>query len=244
MNKISDLKNGKGYFELKLNQMELKSIRTIVNSHYLENLKENYPLKKHIFKKNKIQNYHKISKYIDHKKNWPMRARTLPKKKAHKFFKFNFIKELKKIFGNFKISDEYNIGHEEIYWRIVRPKQKTDVGPLHCDKWFWDLNKDFTPKGKLRVKCWISLWCKGLNGLRVYPKSQLKKFNYSYEKRDGEKKPVFDLKQKKKIKKLNCKPGTIIIFNDSLLHGGSVNNSSQTRVSIEFTMFVNKKALN
>ena len=44
MNKISDLKNGKGYFELKLNKMELKSIRTIVNSHYLENLKENYRL--------------------------------------------------------------------------------------------------------------------------------------------------------------------------------------------------------
>ena len=174
-----------------------------------------------------------------------MKSRILPKKKSEKFIKLSFINELKKTFGNFKISDEYNVGHEEIYWRIVRPKKKSDVGPLHCDRWFWELNKDFTPKGKRRVKCWISLWCEGLNGLRVLPRSQLKKFKYSYEHRDGEKKPLLKLPNlKNKIKKLNCSPGTIIVFNDSLIHGGSINNSSLTRVSIEFTMFVDKKILN
>jgi len=245
MNKINELKNGKGYFQLKLKDFELKSIRRIVNDHYLNNINNKYPSKKELFKKETISNYHKVSKYIDHKKNWPMKSRTLPKNKSKKIIKLPFIKKLKKIFGNFNISDEYNIGHEEIYWRIIRPKKKTDVGPMHCDKWFWDLNNDFMPKNKIRVKCWISIWCKGLNGLQIYPGSQLKKFKYNFEHRDGEKKPVFKLNNfKNKIKKLNCKPGTIIIFNDNLLHGGSFNNSSNTRVSIEFTMLVNKKYLN
>ena len=245
MDKISELKYGKGYFQLKLKDSELESIRKIVNDHYLKNINKNYPSLEKLSKKGTISNYHKISKYIDHKKNWPMRSRTLAKKKSEKFIKLSFINELKKTFGNFKISDEYNIGHEEIYWLIVRPKKKSDVGSMHCDRWFWELNKDFTPKGKVRVKCWISLWCEGLNGLKVFPGSQLRKFKYSYENRDGEKKPLFKLPNlENKVKKLNCSPGTIIIFSDSLIHGGSVNNSSHTRVSIEFTMFVDKKKFN
>ena len=84
-----------------------------------------------------------------------------------------------------------------------------------------------------------------MNGLKLFPGSQLRKFKYSYENRDGEKKPLFKLPNlENKVKKLNCSPGTIIIFSDNLIHGGSVNNSSHTRVSIEFTMFVDKKKFN
>ena len=46
------------------------------------------------------------------------------------------------------------------------------------------------------------------------------------------------------MKKQNCKPGTVIIFNDKLLHGGVVNEGSETRVSMEFTMFVDSNKLN
>ena len=50
------------------------------------------------------------------------------------------INQLSKIFGKFSISDENNIGYGELVWRLVRPNKKDDVGPIHCDKWFWDLN--------------------------------------------------------------------------------------------------------
>ena len=46
------------------------------------------------------------------------------------------------------------------------------------------------------------------------------------------------------MEKQNCDPGTVIIFNDKLLHGGVVNEGLQTRVSMEFTMFVNNKKFN
>ena len=44
------------------------------------------------------------------------------------------------MFGKFSISDENKLGYGELVWRLVRPNKKDDVGPIHCDKWFWDLN--------------------------------------------------------------------------------------------------------
>jgi ectoine hydroxylase-related dioxygenase (phytanoyl-CoA dioxygenase family) len=40
----------------------------------------------------------------------------------------------------------------------------------------------------------------------------------------------------------NSHPGEAIIFNDQLLHGGAVGQN-ETRVSLEFTMFVKKKII-
>ena len=39
----------------------------------------------------------------------------------------NFYQRLIKIFGQFRISNEDNIFPEEVYWRLVRPKEKSDV---------------------------------------------------------------------------------------------------------------------
>ena len=103
----------------------------------------------------------------------------------------------------------------------------------------------YVPENCERVKCWISLWCDNKNGLQVYPKSQLKDFNYVSEKRHGYIKPIFDhFHVENFMEKQNCDPGTVIIFNDKLLHGGAVNEGLQTRVSMEFTMFVNNKKFN
>ena len=46
---------------------------------------------------------------------------------------------------------------------------------------------------------------------------------------------------KDKLIKLDCAPGMAIVFNDKLLHGGVVNKGSETRISIEFVMCVNKE---
>ena len=54
-------------------------------------------------------------------------------------------------------------------------------------------------------------------------------------------KPIFDESNVETfMQKQNCTPGTVIVFNDKLLHGGVVNEGSETRVSMEFTMFVDK----
>lgn len=63
----------------------------------------------------------------------------------------SLMKELEKIFGEFKISDEENEGREEIFWRLVRPHQSSDIGPLHADGWFWDFGHGHTLANVERV---------------------------------------------------------------------------------------------
>ena len=238
--RLKELQKGNGFFLLKLKKIDLELIRKIVNEHFLKSINSKYP---NLNKNLSINKYHKISSKIDHKIMWPVKSRVLPKNMYKNFIKLSFIDNLKKIFGKFNISDENKFGHGEIIWRIVRPNENNDVGPIHCDKWFWDLNPNhYTPRDCQRIKCWISLWCKGKNGLQISPGSQLKNFKYKSKFKHGYMKPIFDIRNiSLNLEKQNCVPGTVIIFNDNLLHGGVTNKSLETRVSIEFTMFVKKK---
>src|SRR5207237_1422761 len=66
------------------------------------------------------------------------------------------------------------ISHDELNWRVVRPNQPTDVGPIHADKWFWDAGYGYgsMPAGYDRVKIWIGVYTEpGVKGLTVKPDS-------------------------------------------------------------------------
>ena len=64
---------------------------------------------------------------------------------------------------------------------------------------------------------------------------------YSGEFRDGIRKPILlNSLDKIETKLIQTKPGDVIIFDDNLLHGGALNKGKNTRVSIEFTMIVNR----
>ena len=70
------------------------------------------------------------------------------------------------------------------------------------------------------------------------PKSHLQEYSFSSEIRDGARKPVFNENDHNlEIHSLNGGPGTFIIFDDKLLHGGEILESG-TRVSLEFTLAV------
>ena len=92
------------------------------------------------------------------------------------------------------VSDEDNLGRPNIYWRLVRPQEKGDIGPLHRDSWFWELNDDFpTPKYDFyRLKVWLPIFTEiGLNGLLLEPFSQKRvDIKWSGEKRHGINKPT------------------------------------------------------
>ena len=152
----------------------------------------------------------------------------------------NFTRELEDYFGQFEISDEENVGREEIYWRLVRPNEKNDLGLLHADSWFWDLGHGITPDDVIRVKIWIGIYVElGLNGFLYIPESHLKKYPYHSEFKNGINKPVIDVCEDKLNPLLfKGKAGNAIIFNDRLLHRGAINRGNHTRVSLEFTMFI------
>ena len=235
------LNSKEGFVVRNISSEDLEVIRNIVNLHWKKVLLTNYPKKFNNSELVQIYDYHKISDQIDHKKLWPMKNRILSLDDYKIILSTNLFKNIRGIYADAEISDENNIGHGEIYWRIVRPKSPKDIGSVHADKWFWDINDDYTPPNSRRIKFWISLWCEGNNGLGVIPNTQKSKYDFDYKFKDGENKPIF-LPEKNNLElfKINSKPGTLVVFHDNLLHGGCLNESDLTRVSIEFTIFTKK----
>ncbi len=190
-----------------------------------------------------ISQYHTISNKLNHEKIWNKSSRILPAGFVDFFVKTKLFMELRNRFGDFHISDEEYLGWPNIYWRLVRPKNKNDLGPLHRDSWFWDLNDSF-PKYKYpfkRLKVWIPICVEnGLNGLMLEPHSQKRRdITYKGELRNGIKKPILITSPDSiNVKLVDTKLGDVVIFDDNLLHGGAINNGINTRVSFEFTLVI------
>lgn len=236
--KFRDVFLGEGYCTSSLSEKDLNLFRLIVEKHY-RNVLQNAGVTDEELLSRPIYKYHEISDKIDHANLWGKMNRILNQEELAEFMQGDFFKDLSAEVGEVLISDEEDVGYPEIYWRLVRPAPWHDVGPLHADKWFWDLGHGTTPDGYCRVKFWFSLWNEaGANGFRYVPNSHAKDYPYSSEVRNGFAKPVFNEKDHDlNITVFNSKPGDFIIFNDKLLHGGQVGGTN-TRISFEFTLFL------
>jgi hypothetical protein len=187
-----------------------------------------------------MERYHEASYLLDHNTVWPKNVRILSKEAVSEIRKMDFLGALEKSFGPFEISDEENVGHEEVYWRLVRPNAKNDIGPIHADCWFWEIGGGITPDNTTRIKVWVGIYVEpGLNGFVYVPGSHLKEWPYHRELKSGIYKPVIDVFEDSLNPLLfDTAPGDTIIFHDKLLHSGDINKGKYTRVSFEFTMFV------
>ncbi len=229
----------------RISKNELDIFKKAINKQWLKRIKDTSPqiAEEVIKKKITIENYHKISFRLKHQEIWRKSQRILPKDFVNWFLKSEFANSLKIKYGEFSISDEDNLGWPNIYWRLVRPKESTDIGPLHRDSWFWELNKHFPKPGYnfTRLKVWIPIYSEnGLNGLLVEPFSHLRTdIRWEGELRDNIRKPVL-ITPKNKLKPilLNTEEGETVVFNDNLIHGGALNKAEKCRVSVEFTLLI------
>ena len=236
----SSLENLNGvYKNLKLTGSELSLLRGLIKEEYLERIKVIYPSKVSEFNSAPMNLYHKQSNLIDHKELWPKKERCLSEQNVSIIKNFDFMKVLKETFGSFKITDEDEIGREEVYWRLVRPNCNEDVGPLHADSWFWELS-EAKEKKFTRYKVWIPIFCEeNDSGFMYVSESHKKDWQYESVIRDGKSKPIPKINEKDiEITKFQGSPGNIIVFNDKLIHGG-YSTSITTRVSLEFTLYIN-----
>jgi hypothetical protein len=226
--------------DLSLEKKELAHLRQLIHDQWLEHIKTISPEYVNRFKELGMERYHEASHLLDHGSIWPKKVRILPQNAISEIRKMSFIDQLEDYFGPFEISDEDNVEREEIYWRLVRPNEKNDVGPLHADAWFWELGHGTTPNNMVRVKVWIGIYVEPrLNGFVYVPESHLKNWPYHAVLKDGFSKPKIDVDEGSLNPVLFLgKPGDSIIFNDKLLHGGAIGKGDRTRVSLEFTMFV------
>ena len=229
----------------KISDYELNQFKKFINEQWYKRINQINPeTASEISKKDiKIDNYHKISHTLKHEEIWSKSNRILPFDFVNWFNTSEFSRSLESNYGEFTVSDEDNLGRPNIYWRLVRPGYAEDVGPLHRDSWFWQLNDKF-PKPTYsysRLKVWIPIFTeKGSNGLLVEPYSHNRKdIEWYGESRHGIKKPTL----KTTLDKfnpilLNTEAGDSVVFNDNLIHGGAINKGLKCRVSVEFTMLI------
>jgi hypothetical protein len=225
---------------LRFTPEELGMVRGLIREQWLQRIEEADPGLVKTFEAIEMDRYHEFCHLLDHKSMWPKSRRILDHSAVQKIRTTSLIKTLEDEFGPFEISDEEDVGFEEMYWRLVRPDSASDVGPLHADAWFWELGHGKTPPGHKRVKVWVSIFSEpGKNGFKYVLGSHKKQWKHHGEERDGFVKPQIDEDEASLgAVVFESRAGDAIVFHDRLLHGGAPGGSS-TRVSMEFTIFVN-----
>ena len=229
---------------VRLGPAELACVRRHVETQWLDGLARHLQSERlAAFAQRGLARYHELAGTIEHATLWPKAARILPPAAVAELRSLPFFCTLEAAFGPIEISDEDAVGHEEIYWRLVRPGEPADMGPLHADRWFWDLGHGTTPPDRRRVKVWVAVISEpGRNGLRLVPGSQAQEWRYHGVLKQGKMKPHLDEDEATLGAILvPTQPGDAVVFHDSLLHGGAPNQGSTTRVSFEMTLFVKPK---
>lgn len=195
-----------------------------------------------------LANYHHSTVARDfHESLWSKTNRLINRESAKRLTE-RLNEYLLPIFREFIISDEEEIGYENIYWRLVRPFYESDVGPAHADSWFWIIAPDQQlPSGKtMRFKLWIPLIIvEGVNSLAFISGSHLmNEVKWDVKEKGGGLKPFLvsnEILEKLEISK--SKPGQPVLFNDDVIHMGPINKTSKSRISIECTICVNESDL-
>tara|TARA_B100000989_G_scaffold38329_1_gene24273 strand:+ start:3425 stop:4201 length:777 start_codon:yes stop_codon:yes gene_type:complete len=129
-----------------------------------------------------------------------------------------------------------------IYFRCVRSK-KNDVGNIHRDVDFWNIEKPVIPKKvkkfKKVYKIWVPIFgCNKNNSLNILEKSHSYNFKIKYKK-NRFLKPIINEKEANKFKKIvpikNFK-NQAVLFDYNTAHFAPVNKSKYYRVSAEFSL--------
>ena len=226
---------------LALNEDEISTIREFIRRQYLARITVIAPDIVDKFASRGVERYHEIAHFLDHSAAWPKKERLFSAAAVAFLKSTEFFSLLRLQYGDLELSDEEHIGRWVVYWRIVRPFAPSDVGPMHADKWFWDLgyNNYALPDGfEDRVKVWLPVHVETLSSLGIVPGSHLKDgWKWHGEMRHGVLKPAFDEPPGGVNPiSLEAKPGDAVVFHDRLLHGGALNRGKNTRVSFEFTV--------
>lgn len=236
------LESGAGFVLSRICQKDYELIFGLIQEQFLHTVQKEVPEFVSEYFSAGLENYHKIhrSEHFEHNKVWHKGCRVLGPTAFSDIERTELFNDLKNVFGEFQISDEEKFGWPNVYWRLVRPGH-SDIGPIHADKWFWDLGHGEMLEGFYRIKLWMALLTEsGKNGLRVVPNSQLREdWKYHGEQRGKMTKPVIDEEEADlALIDLPTQSRDVVIFSDKLLHGGMPNLAEKTRLSLEFTLLV------
>lgn len=224
---------------------EVLKIRMLIKGHLIETAHAQSPRAADAIAGVELDQYHLISDEIDHAKLLSKKGRILPKRIVDAFKEMSFFDYLRRTMGPYYLSDEEDVGHEQVCFRIVRPNRREDVGSLHRDAWFWDHYGFHQPEGIARGKVWVAVsGDPDRAGLLLAPGSQSKPAPYRTETVNGKLGFVPDFDTETIGLQRYCGGlGEPIMFNYNTLHVGSLNRSEKCRVSFEITVMFKASSL-
>ena len=224
---------------------ERARIETLIKSQLIENARKLSSKAASSLEGVALSDYHKAVDDHDHGKLLSKLGRVLTKPAVDEIRQMSFFDYVRDAFGPYYLSDEENLGHEQICFRIARPDRREDVGSVHRDAWFWDHFGFPVPAGVNRAKAWVQV-CGASSeaGLLLAPGSHRLPAGFSTETIDGKLTftPDVDL-QTVNLHRFLGNPGDPIMFNYGVLHVGSLTRGETSRVSFEITiMFRSEQA--
>ena len=231
--KISKEFKNKGFVIKKIK--DLKSL-TKIRSFYIKSLKKNLKLKK----KNNNENYllNNIHKKIDVNKLNNFRLKIIND--------INKSKEIRELY--YKISRpllDVILGNElsmqlRINLSIQMPNDSSSLLPIHSDVWSGD--------SPFEAVVWLPLVnCSKTKSMFILPPSKYNKMKKIFlQKKSSSSEQIFK-KIKKHLHWINIKYGEVMIFNQCLPHGNTINKEKETRWSLNcrfksvFSPYADKK---
>lgn len=190
----------------------------------------------------RLADYHLWISADEHQALCNKQHRILPPERAQQVLNLVGTRRLLDQFPNFNVSkvvfgNRVRSDNHEVYFRLVRPHCASDVGRAHADRWYHLEYGDSLSSIPSR-KVWIPVVVEGgLNGLEFCVSDEATG-SIKYKVRDTEEgpRPYVDNESALEFELIDCAPGDAIIFDDSVIHRGSVNRGTKTRVSIEITL--------
>jgi hypothetical protein len=217
---------------------ELVHIRDLIKNQLVDNAYAACPAAASAIADAPLNKYHEVTADENHGKLLSKLGRILSAKAVDAIKQMSFFDYVQRAFGNYYLSDEENLGHEQICFRIVRPDRREDVGSLHRDSWFWNHFGFPVPEGTSRVKAWVPVCGDPAQaGLLLAPGSHRSDAGYRAELVDGKLAflPQVD-SDRIKLYRYRGQAGEPIMFNYDLLHVGALTRGDESRVSFEITI--------
>jgi hypothetical protein len=238
--------------DVKLRSDELDELRRLTTRSWLDVIHKVAPDEVEKFAALGIDNYHCLSHLIDHARVWTSETRTFSSDVVDTIRSFSLFDLFDRECPGYRLCSEMppygDLGRPRVNWRLVRPGDGTDLGPIHADYWFEAVLDGFStePAETIKVKIWLPICLEpGLTGFACVPGSHRQRLPFSKKRLpDGHYKPYFDEADlPAPLTTLETPCGSVVIFNYNLVHRGANSSKAQlTRVSMETTVLVPRRA--
>jgi hypothetical protein len=250
---LSNVFGDDGYsVDVKLRPDELAELRRLVKQSWLDVIDKIAPDKADEFEAVGIEQYHRLSHLIDHANIWTTETRTFSADAVDVVRSFSLFDLFDTECPGYRICSEMppygDLGRPRVNWRLVRPGNGTDLGPIHADYWFEAVLDGWSaaPAETIKVKIWIPVYLEpGLTGFAFVPGSHQQHLPFGKKRlADGYYKPTFnEADLPAPLKTLDTPCGTAVLFNYNLVHrGANCSEAQRTRVSIETTILVPRRS--